>query len=66
MQKIGWTTPSLSLFFLNGRCAQSAFLKNCRRARTLDIYKNLRLFDWNIMAGLGPDFRIFKSGSGPD
>ena len=66
MQKIGWTTPSLSICFLNGRCAQSAFLKNCRRASTLDIFKNLRFFDWNIMAGLGPDFRIFKSGSGPD
>ena len=43
MQKIGWTTPSLSIFVLNGR-----------HARAMDIFKNLRLFDWNIMAGLRP------------
>ena len=34
------------------RLLSPAFLKNGRCVLTLDILKDLRLFDWNIMAGL--------------
>ena len=39
-----------AFFFKNGRRAQSpAFLKNGHRALALDISKNLRLFDLNVI-----------------
>ena len=45
MQKNGCPTPSLGIFFKNGRRATSpACLKNGRRALTLDILKKISGF----------------------
>ena len=48
------------LFFLNGRCALCpAFLKMVVARWLKAFFKNLRLFDWNIMVGLKKHFQLY-------
>ena len=59
MQKIGWTTPSLSIFFFKWSArTDSAFLKNCYHACALDIFKKSQAFQLKHYGRPG-DFALY-------